>query len=113
MRRLMHKHHLPVVAVTAAGIWALGAAGPAYSADIYNSNGFENPPFVAGQSLVGQDGWTGVPPLSIGAAVISTDLPFTGVQSVKVGGADLVVQDFISDLTKGYYAAIGSYRRPV
>jgi hypothetical protein len=106
----MHKHYLPILAVAFAGTLALGAA---YGADIYNSSGFENPPFVAGQTLVGQDGWTGVPPLSIGAAIVSTSLPYTGLQSVEVRGADLVQQDFIHEATHGYYDAIGSYRRPV
>jgi hypothetical protein len=85
------------------------------------ATGFENPPFAAGSPLVGQDGWTGVagiippppPNLSPNAAVISTDLYYVGLQSVRVKGADLVHQDFINTLTKGYYDAIGSYRCPV
>src|SRR5262249_28819766 len=73
----------------------------------------ENPPLAAGSLLVGQDGWTGAPPLSPNAAVISTDLYFSGQQSVRVRGADLVPQPFINTATNGYYDAIGSYRRQV
>jgi hypothetical protein len=102
---------------------ALAAVGPALagncpSGTIY-ATGFENPPFTAGPPftaatrLVGQDGWVGVPPLSPSAAVISTDLYFSGLQSVRVLGQDLVHQDFINTLTGGYYDAIGSYRKPV
>ncbi len=53
------------------------AAGPAFGGTIY-ATGFENPPFAPGSFLVGQDGWVGVPPLSPNAAVISTDLAFSG-----------------------------------
>ena len=89
---------------------ALGASCP--SGTIY-ATGFENPPFIAGTPLVGQDGWVGSPPLSPNAAVIATDLFFVGLQSVRVRGQDLVHQDFINTLTGGYYDAIGSYRKPV
>lgn len=92
---------------------ALGVANPAFSADIYNANGFENPPFNVGDLLVGDDGWVGAAPLNPQAAVISKDLPFVGSQSVRVAGADLVRQDSIKKVTKGYYDAIGSYRRNV
>src|SRR5438093_661717 len=86
---------------------------PAYAEDdaVIYATGFENPPFTAGLPLVGQDGWVGVPRLSPNAAVISTDLPFTGSQSVRVAGADLAHQDSINKVTKGYYDAIGSYRK--
>src|SRR5262249_51544084 len=93
-------------ALAAALGLALAAAGPAFgqvptcpSGTIY-ATPFENPPFVAGSPLVGEDGWTGVagaippppPNLSPNAAVISTDLYFAGLQSVRVKGADLVQQ---------------------
>src|ERR1700730_18550251 len=54
------------------------AATPAFGEDgvVYSSHGFENPPFVLNQPLVGQDGWVGVPPLSLSAAVISNELYF-------------------------------------
>ena len=55
----------------------------------------------------------GSAPLSPAAASVSTDLPYVGLQAIKVGGADLVHQDFINEVTHGYYDAIGSYRRPV
>jgi hypothetical protein len=62
---------------------------------------------------VSQDGWVGVPILSLSAAVVSEDLPFAGLRSVQVRGVKLVHQDFINQLTNGYYDAIGSYRKPV
>ena len=69
---------------------------------------------VEGQPVLGQDGWG--PPVSIlspNAAVISNDLVFSGQQSVRVRGQDLEHQDFINEVTGGYYDAIGSYRKPV
>ena len=77
------------------------------------STGFEDPPFVAGQPLAGQDGWVAPPPLSPDAAVVTTDKPRLGKQTVHVLGEDLVHQDFINEATSGYYDAIGSYRRAV
>ena len=85
---------------------------PAAGQIVY-STGFESPDFVAGAPLVGQNGWTAPPPLSPNAAVITTDKPRIGRQTVHVLGADLVHQDFINELTGGYYDAIGSYRHPV
>ena len=69
--------------------------------------------FVADTALVGQDGWVAPPPLSPNAAVVTSDKPRQGRQTVHVLGADLEPQDFINELTEGYYDAIGSYRRPV
>jgi hypothetical protein len=91
---------------------ALAAASPAFGGTIY-ATGFENPPFILGNALVGQDGWAGAPPLSPNAAVISNDLVFSGQQAVRVRGADLEHQDFINEATHGYYDAIGSYRKTV
>lgn len=82
------------------------------SQNIY-STGFEDPPFVAGQPLAGQDGWVAPPPLSPDAAVVTTDKPRQGQQTVHVLGGDLVHQDFINEVTGGYYDAIGSYRHAV
>jgi hypothetical protein len=96
--------------------FSLCVANTAYADTIY-STGFENPPFVVGIPLVGQDGWSvgGTPdgPLSPNAAVISKAKPRQGKQSVLVLGDDLVHQDFINFITGGYYDAIGSYRKTV
>jgi probable HAF family extracellular repeat protein len=109
---MQRNRYLPVLVVAILGALALGApVGTFALGDVYNANGFENPPFVAG-SVVGQDGWAGVPPLSPAAAVVSTDLAFVGRQSIRVRSADLVHQDFINEVTHGYHA-IGSYRRSV
>ncbi len=86
---------------------------PAAAQNIYTTR-FESPAFVAGTTLVGQDSWLQGPPfLSPNAAVISTDRPRQGRQSVSVSGADLEHQDLVGEITGGYYDAIGSYRRPV
>jgi hypothetical protein len=77
------------------------------------TTGFEPPTFVANTPLVGQDGWNAPPPLSPNAAVVTSDKPRQGKQTVHVLGADLEHQDFINEATGGYYDAIGSYRRPV
>ena len=99
--------------VTIAMLVGMVIAVPrSYAAPIIYETGFEPPTFVPG-FLVGQDGWIAPPPLSPNAAVISTDKPRQGKQSVLVPGGDLVHQDFINDATGGYYDAIGSYRRPV
>lgn len=79
------------------------AVPSSYAGETLYQTGFEYPPFVAGQPLVGQDGWSAPPPLSPNAAVISTIQPRQGKQSVLVPGADLVHQDFIKDATGGYY----------
>lgn len=96
---------------------SFAAAGSALGDEngiVYSSHGFESPPFVLGQPPVGQDGWAGVSVLSPNAAVIANDLYFSGLQSVRVAGTDLVLQSTaIVQPTNGYYAAIGSYRRTV
>jgi hypothetical protein len=88
-----------------------------YAGPTLYQTGFEPPTFKAGQPLVGQDGWTGVasPPidLSPNAAIISTDKPKQGKQSVLVPGKDLFADPLIFSVTGGYYSAIGSYRKPV
>jgi hypothetical protein len=86
---------------------------PSTFGQLIYQTGFEPPTFVAGTPLVGQDGWVAPPPLSPNAAVVTGDKPRLGRQTVHVLGADLEHQDFINDLTGGYYDAIGSYRRPV
>jgi hypothetical protein len=95
----------------------LAAGVPDGWSQIVYRAGFEPPTFTAGLPLAGQDGWivglTPEGPLSPNAAIISTDLPRQGRQSVQVFGADLVHQDFIDLVSGSYYDAIGSYRRPV
>ena len=75
--------------------------------------GFERPDFCPG-TLVGHEGWVGVPILSPNAAVVSTHKPWQGKQSVLVRGKDLVPDtEDIETPTNGYYSAIGSYRHPL
>ena len=81
-------------------------------AQVVYTTGFDKP-FVVDAPLNGQDGWVAPPPLSPNAAVVTDDKPHIGRQTVEVRGANLVPQDFISEATGGYYAAIGSYRRTV
>lgn len=88
------------------------ASQPAFGQAIY-STGFEPNSFLEDSPLVGQDGWIAPPPLSPNAAVVSSDHPRQGKQTVHVMGADLEHQDFINEVTEGYYDAIGSYRRAV
>jgi hypothetical protein len=83
-----------------------------YAGEVIYETKFESPAFVAGQ-LVGQDDWAAPPPLSPDAALISTDRPRQGRQSVQVFGGNLVHQDSIYQATGGYYDAIGSYRKQV
>ena len=90
----------------------LAALSPAQGQTIYQT-AFESPTFLAGLPLAGQDNWIAPPVFSPDAAVITTDKPRQGKQTVRVLGADLVHQDFLSPLTGGYYDAIGSYRHNV
>ena len=106
-----------LAALALAGVLgSLGMANTAQAAPIYQT-GFENPPFVANLTLPSQDGWVvgGTPEglLSPTAAVISTNRPRQGQQSVLVSGANLIHQDFVNSVTGGYYDAIGSYRKTV
>ncbi len=90
-----------------------GAALYSAPAQTIYRTGFEKPLIVAGAPLAGQDGWVAPPPLSPDAAVVTTDNPRIGRQTVRVRGADLVPQDFINEATGGYYDALGSYRHTV
>jgi hypothetical protein len=54
------------------------------AAEILYQTGFEPPTFTPGL-LVGQDGW--FPGQSPNAATVSTELPRTGVQSVRIDGS--------------------------
>jgi hypothetical protein len=94
---------LVFAAALGLSIAPLAAADKAFHGTIY-ATGFESPTFTASLPLVGQDNWVGVagppgPNLSPNAAIISTDLVFSGQQSVLVAA--------------GYYDAIGSYQRVV
>lgn len=93
----------------AAVSWAvLNGAGA--RADVLYATGFERPTFAAGDGLVGTDGWSAPGFLSPGAATISTDTPASGLQAVRVNGADLVPDELLEG---SGYEAIGSYRRAV
>jgi hypothetical protein len=99
------------------GFAAVGYPSAASAVEVY-STGFEDPPFAKHSQLVGQDGWVGfsVPGLfnlSPNAATVATGIHADGHQAVHVRGKDLERQDFLNDLTGGYYDAIGSYRRTV
>jgi hypothetical protein len=73
-------------------------ADDAHKSMIYDSNGFEPKPFVAGFPLLGFDGWsTAIPPfLNPDAAMITDTDSATGRQSVEVWGGDLVGSEGIT-----------------
>ncbi len=101
------------ISSTLLAVALLAAAQPVMGQAIYRT-GFEaKEGFLADTALVGQDGWVAPPPLSPNAAMVTSDKPRQGRQTVHVLGADLEPQDFINEATAGYYDAIGSYRRPV
>jgi len=102
----------PLTLMFACALLLIGALPAAFGQTIYDTK-FEPNTFLEDTALVGQDGWIAPPPLSPNAAVVTRDNPRQGKQSVHVLGADLEHQDFINELTGGYYDAIGSYRRPV
>jgi hypothetical protein len=115
--RLCRRRHSLLRTCAALGI-ALVAASPLPAlaqgpATIYATR-FEEPAFVAGLPLIGQDGWEAPPPppmspLSSLAAVVSTDKPRQGRQSIAVWGGDMVTVE--GPLAP--YAAVGSYRKPL
>ena len=89
-----------------------GALQPAVGQAIYTP-GFEPDTFLEDTPLVGQDGWIAPGILSPNAAVVTSDKPRQGKQTVHVLGADLEHSDFVAEASEGFYDAIGSYRRPV
>src|SRR5262245_3271259 len=108
IRKAQQTGSLPLLLLAAF----LAATSPLSGQPIY-STGFEPDVFLSDTPLVGQDDWSAPPPFSPGAALVSADHPRQGTQTVHVLGGDLVPQDFINELTGGYYEAIGSYRHPV
>ncbi len=100
------------LSLVSALLFAALAAPQRSSAQIIFATNFDTPLYISGLPLVGQDGWTAPGFLSPFAAVISTDKPRQGRQTVRVWGGDLEHQDFINEVTAGYYDAIGSFRCP-
>lgn len=96
----------------ASSFWIAGALQPSSGQIIYSAS-FEPSTFLKNAALVGQDAWNAPLPLSPNAAIVTSDKPRQGKQTVRVQGADLVAQEFINEATLGYYDALGSYRRPV
>jgi hypothetical protein len=96
-----------------SSVVVLLAAAQLASAQLVYGTGFEPDVYLEDTPLAGQDGWIAPPPLSPSAAVVTSDKPRQGKQTVHVLGADLEHQDFINEATGGYYDAIGSYRRAV
>jgi hypothetical protein len=100
--------HLSLVSAMALACLAQSATG-----QVIYATGFEPDTYLEDTPLAGQDGWVAPPPLSPNAAMVTSDKPRQGKQTVHVLGADLEHQDFINEATGGYYDAIGSYRRAV
>jgi hypothetical protein len=99
----------------------LAPASAVYSQSLF-ATGFEAPDYANGSQLSGQNGWFAPSPanppgypfdLNPQAAIISSILPRSGMQSVQVQGADLHTDATILAVTGGYYNAIGSYRQTV
>jgi hypothetical protein len=92
-------------------VWSLVLVTCANAVDLYSTN-FEDPPFVNGSQLQGQDGWVSaddLPPfLNPSAAKITNADAASGSQSVSVSGADLT-----SAVEVDPYSAVGSFRHPV
>ncbi|MCL4789935.1 MAG: hypothetical protein KJ070_24670, partial [Verrucomicrobia bacterium] len=110
-RRLSLARIVNLLLVSGSALMCL--AQSAAGQPIYRT-GFEpNEGFLSDTPLVGQDGWIAPPPLSPNAAMVTSDKPRQGRQTVHVLGMDLEHQDFIAEATGGYYDAIGSYRRAV
>lgn len=102
---------LALVLACSCGVTRPVQADDAHKSKIYDSNGFEPKPFIAGSQLLGVDGWsTAIPPfLNPGAATITNAASSNGRQSVEVWGGNLVDSGGIT----APYDAVGSYRRPL
>lgn len=109
----MKTHITTIIKTATVSVWPLLAALSPASGQIIYQTGFEVPDFTAGLPLAGQDGWVAPGIFSPDAAVVTTEKPRQGKQTVRVLGADLVHQDFLGPLTGGYYDALGSYRHGV
>ena len=67
------------IVVMCIAVMAVARARPVAGQNVY-ATGFERPAFVAGEPLVGQDGWAPGPPfLSPNAAVVTTAAEAAGV----------------------------------
>jgi hypothetical protein len=88
---------------------SLGMATSAYADTLYRTS-FEQPIFLPGDLLGGNDGWIalGSPPFSPNAATITNATAKSGRQSVVVPGGLLDSQSGIEP-----YDAVGIYRRPL
>jgi hypothetical protein len=75
-----------IIAAIITGIAVLAPAS-AVAATLFQT-GFEPPTYTPGR-IDGQDGWSVFRGVSQGAAIVSTTVPSTGIQSVRITGSDL------------------------
>ena len=80
--RTTYLRGLATLSIAVIYLPGVAAATPLYT------TGFERPTFVPG-SLVGQDGWHAFEDRSVDAATVSTELPRSGDQSVRIEGPRL------------------------
>ena len=78
----------PAISIPALIAFAVAALSPASSpAELIYSTSFEAPNFTAGQSVVGQDGWSAR--FGTAAGTIETDIPRSGQQYLRSAFSDL------------------------
>src|SRR5215831_3387444 len=101
-----------VLCAALAGLALSAAPAPALArGTLIYATGFDDAP--VGTVLAGQGGWVAPGLFSPGAAVFAKGPHVDGKQGIRVRGRGLEPQDFILQLTEGYYQALGSYRHAV
>jgi hypothetical protein len=76
-------------------------AAPEARAGLLYQAGFEPPDFVADAPLAGQGGFVAFDGVNEGAAIVSTEFPRSGAQSVRIDGASM--EPFAEDFFAGFY----------
>jgi len=84
---MARRTHRAILAVLNVGLM-VGVTSLAQASPILFATGFEPPTFAPGL-LQGQGGWYVFDSISVKAATISTELPRSGVQSLRLDGAQL------------------------
>jgi hypothetical protein len=90
--------------INAIAIVALAASmltAPEARAGLLHQTGFEPPDFVADAPLAGQGGFVAFDGVNEGAALVSTELPNSGAQSVRIDGSSM--EAFEPDFFAGFY----------
>jgi hypothetical protein len=96
---------MPRTSKSAIAFIALAASmlmAPEARAGILYQTGFEPPAFVADAPLAGQGGFSAFGGINVGSAIVSTEFPRSGTQSVRIDGSSM--EPFEEDFFAGFYS---------